>query len=428
MSQGLMSGRYSKPAPKLPAEAESAGESFQRGIPPTMFKALVGHGHAEFSTMRQQDAFEFLEFFLKQLEQKERPLQLSTTSNMDFIVTERLQCSQCQKVRLRDVTYSSLQLPVPATAAGVNEKGETTYLPVELDACFASIRIEEGVDGFRCPNCNNQPVVAMKSQRLKTFPPVLILHAQRFVLENWVPKKLNVPITMTSESVDLSSLKSPWPLPGDEMLAEDAPSAGASNEPQVDEQHVGQLTSMGFSRNRAMRALVATQHAGAEVAMEWLFSKMDDPSLDAPLEPQPVASNSAPEAPAELVASLADMGFTAAQAKKALRETQNNMERAVEWLFSHPEDPGDNAAAPASSSNTKVTTAREGLPPKYRLHSVIAHKGTGVHCGHYVTYIYRPEEERWILFNDEKVVEQPNGLQSDGVQQGYIYVMVNEGA
>jgi uncharacterized UBP type Zn finger protein len=43
----------------------------------------------------------------------------------------------------------------------------------------------------------------------------------------------------------------------------------------VDEAALEQLMAMGFSLNRSTRALLATK-SGAEAAMEWLFSKMDD--------------------------------------------------------------------------------------------------------------------------------------------------------
>ena len=36
------------------------------------------------------------------------------------------------------------------------------------------------------------------------------------------------------------------------------------------------LTGMGFSENRSKRALINTNHSGAEAAMEWLFSHMED--------------------------------------------------------------------------------------------------------------------------------------------------------
>jgi ubiquitin carboxyl-terminal hydrolase 5/13 len=51
----------------------------------------------------------------------------------------------------------------------------------------------------------------------------------------------------------------------------------------VDESNVEQLMVMGFSKNRATRALLSTKNNGVEVAMEWLFSHMDDPTLDDPI-------------------------------------------------------------------------------------------------------------------------------------------------
>ena len=49
IADGLLSGRYS-----TPTISESGEVQGQDGIAPGMFKALVGRGHPEFSTMRQQ--------------------------------------------------------------------------------------------------------------------------------------------------------------------------------------------------------------------------------------------------------------------------------------------------------------------------------------------------------------------------------------
>jgi ubiquitin carboxyl-terminal hydrolase 5/13 len=52
-----MSGDYSHPPP------EGAGDLYvqpDQGIRPQMFKSLIGRGHNEFSTKRQQDAQEFI--------------------------------------------------------------------------------------------------------------------------------------------------------------------------------------------------------------------------------------------------------------------------------------------------------------------------------------------------------------------------------
>lgn len=43
------------------------------------------------------------------------------------------------------------------------------------------------------------------------------------------------------------------------------------------------------------------------------------------------------------------MGFGSAQCERALKETQGNMERAVDWLFSH----GDEAVVQQGSKPTK---------------------------------------------------------------------------
>ena len=67
VADGLLSGRYSHPAQfssGTPIAAShlqhpSPTPVFQQGIKPTGFKALIGKGHEEFSTMKQQDSEEF---------------------------------------------------------------------------------------------------------------------------------------------------------------------------------------------------------------------------------------------------------------------------------------------------------------------------------------------------------------------------------
>ena len=44
---------------------------------------------------------------------------------------------------------------------------------------------------------------------------------------------------------------------------------------------------------------------------------------------------------ADALANIVAMGIPEKQAKKALKETSNNVERAIDWVFSHPDDMGD---------------------------------------------------------------------------------------
>ena len=69
IADGLLSGRYSVPRAH-PEEGmivppKEGDVVFQEGLKPAGFKALIGKGHEEFSTMRQQDSEEFLGHLLK---------------------------------------------------------------------------------------------------------------------------------------------------------------------------------------------------------------------------------------------------------------------------------------------------------------------------------------------------------------------------
>ncbi|KAG8685247.1 Ubiquitin carboxyl-terminal hydrolase 13 [Ceratobasidium sp. 394] len=138
--------------------------------------------------------------------------------------------------------------------------------------------------------------------------------------------------------------------------------------------------------------------------MEWLFLHLEDPDIDAPLDTSGAAPKS--QVNPEQLAMIVDMGFTHAQAKKALRESNGDAERAVEWLFSNPDDAGDTEETSEPSAATKAQPKVGGsttLPARYRLKAFISHKGPSVHSGHYVAHI-RTESEGWVLYNDEKVV------------------------
>jgi ubiquitin carboxyl-terminal hydrolase 5/13 len=139
---------------------------------------------------------------------------------------------------------------------------------------------------------------------------------------------------------------------------------------------------MGFPRNRCEKALHATGNADANTAMEWLFAHMEDPDIDAPLDLGGPAS--AGTADPEKIEMLGAMGFGPPQARKALKETGGDVERAVEWLFNHPDDQGDFEEADstvATTSDVKEIPGKSQLPASFQLHSIICHKGASIHAG-----------------------------------------------
>jgi len=200
-------------------------------------------------------------------------------------------------------------------------------------------------------------------------------------------------------------------------------SASAPSLPPFDAAAMAQLEGMGFPTIRCQKALLATGNSNAEAAMEWLFGHMEDPDIDDPLvtSAQPAAG---PEPSAEQVSMLADMGFSHAQARKALRETNGSAERAIEWLFSHPDDMGEESAATNVPAAAPSTAGSKTLPAQYRLKGFISHKGSSVHSGHYVAHIRKDAldgSSQWVLFNDEKVVKADEESVKNLKHLAYLY-------
>jgi ubiquitin carboxyl-terminal hydrolase 5/13 len=167
---------------------------------------------------------------------------------------------------------------------------------------------------------------------------------------------------------------------------------------------------MGFPRVRGEKALHATGNADADAAMNWLFSHMDDPDIDQPLDLGGNAAGGSAD-DSDKISQLGDMGISAPQARKALRECDGDVNRALDWVFSHPDDQGDfGEDGPVASTQPKALPGSEQLPAKFELQSIVCHKGASIHAGHYVAFVRKPmpgtdQDKHWVLFNDEKVVQ-----------------------
>jgi ubiquitin carboxyl-terminal hydrolase 5/13 len=114
--------------------------------------------------------------------------------------------------------------------------------------------------------------------------------------------------------------------------------------PEFNQVALAQLEAMGFPQIRCQKALLATGNSDPEAAMEWLFAHMEDPGMsftpptilctqpliltvlavcvldiDVPIVQTTRGGGTEPSP--EQIGILADMGFSPAQARKALRET-----------------------------------------------------------------------------------------------------------
>jgi ubiquitin carboxyl-terminal hydrolase 5/13 len=175
ISDGLLSGRYSHPSTSTSSsEDRDPAKRFQEGIKPNMFKALVGKGHEEFSTMRQQDSEEFLQHLIQQLRQEAKkkglPEDREATETFRFGMEQKLVCSECKGVRLKVDRADSVSLPVPVKeieapiVIGEGDGGSAAptkrYEPVEFASCLDLMTEAEPLE-YNCPQCK-KPVQALK--------------------------------------------------------------------------------------------------------------------------------------------------------------------------------------------------------------------------------------------------------------------------
>lgn len=405
ISDGLLSGRYATP--------DNYGDSetvrYQKGLSLGMFKSLVGRGHPEFASMRQQDAFEFLGYLVDQIQRSRSGA--DPTNVFKFQTERRWKCTSCSKVRYKTEPQESLSISVPARETGKNDNGETQYETVPMQTLFDLFSQPEEIE-YTCKSCHAKN--AETTVKFKTFPDVLVVNARRFQIVNWVPQKLDIPVSLPSDGkISLDSYLSLGPQ-ADEDIAEDDDAEGEAFVPNAEA--VATLEAMGFPQVRIEKALHATGNNDAEAAMNWLLEHMDDADIDVPLQAQSAAS--AQSVSNEQVEMLTAMGFAPQAAQIALKKNSGNVEAAVEWLFANP-DPKDDE--PAEAQGTEQALGNANLPANYRLKSIICHKGGSVHTGHYVAFVRKEIDgkDEWVLFNDEKVVK--GGEVEEMMKFAYVY-------
>lgn len=163
LADGLISGRYSRLAPAPPV-ASSDFETpeppkFQEGIRPSQFKALIGKGHEEFATMRQQDSEEFLGHLLTRLraeaKRQGREESQEATNVMRFGMEQRLQCTECKRVGYMVEAVDLASLPVEAVEKGVTDDGKKLFEPQELEKCVRELCSTETLKDYACSSCGH---------------------------------------------------------------------------------------------------------------------------------------------------------------------------------------------------------------------------------------------------------------------------------
>lgn len=387
---------------------------------------------------------------------------------LKFSVEDRVECGTSGKVKYTKRDEYCLPLHIPlhlatnaeevreydekvseAEASGQKIDPNLHVRPrITLQSCLDRFGQTEIVEQFYSAAINGL-TTAKKTTRLATMPDYMILHLKKFTLrEDWTCVKLDVSVDIP-DVLDLSALRSTGLQPNEALLPDlDA----APPQPEFDESVIAQLADMGFPIEACKRAVFYTKNSGLEPATQWIMEHIGDSDFGDPFVPPgtAVSGNVAFVADPTGLEMLMGMGFTVNQATKALKETNNNIERAADWIFSHQmeidnwEGDDDNneasgIAQPAQSQQCRDGDSREfyfistsiqnntliltlgdfilcSFFSEYKLVTIISHMGSSSQVGHYVCHILK--NDKWVIFNDSKVAISQNPPKD----LGYLYL------
>lgn len=369
-------------------------------IKPYMFRNLVGKNHVEFQTRNQQDAAEYLTHLFKRIEPVEAEFDVAYTKLFEFHAINELTCLTCQTVLPRKSKGTILDVRIPPLALPtIIAAPEDKEVGIELKNVFVH-GIQLLPESVRCPNCK---VASLCSNRLflDTYPKYLVLKLQNFVIDNFQAKKLNVRYNFDIQSVSLKGLS--W---SSELSTIEPHRIGdLGSGPQVNEEALGQLMVMGFSRAKCIKALTETNNS-VENAINLLFSMDADSDMEIETETEPTNAQ-AQTTFDQIWDMVSDWGLDKDYVGKVTSHYQNkDAEFVINYLMEHSQDDGlIPTPIPKSTNNSKdqqIHKIEEGSAT-YQPIAAVVHLGKSVNVGHYVSYCRRNinGEDTWVYYNDE---------------------------
>ncbi|TKS74648.1 Ubiquitin carboxyl-terminal hydrolase 13 [Collichthys lucidus] len=477
LGHGLLSGQYAKPPMKSELIEQVMKEEYkvlnwhqQKGVSPRMLKSLVSQGHPEFSSNRQQDAQEFLLHMINQVERNSAGSE-NPSDAFRFLVEERIQCCQSRRVRYTQRVDYCIQLPAPIEAATNREEllayevkrkeaednmrapPEPVRARIPFTACLQAFTEPENVPDFWSSALQAKSAGVKVSDsadqeihirgRLGAEETSAVNAQQRASLNSKRHTQYSNLAIDVPDFLDLSRMRATGLQAGEEELPDLMPpivlpedtrdnSMSSIDSPEIDETAVMQLAEMGFPLEACRKAVYYTGNMGPEMAFNWIIAHMEEPdpgpsTSDSPMGATPLG-NSPPE---ESVSILTSMGFPRAHSIQALKATNNNLERALDWIFTHPEEeesdalsdmadtePNDNAFSNANShSDSTLSPDRDTSGPRikdgpgrYELFAFISHMGASTMSGHYVCHIKK--EGRTAVVHPGRLADNFNNSHS----------------
>jgi ubiquitin carboxyl-terminal hydrolase 5/13 len=153
----------------------------------------------------------------------------------------------------------------------------------------------------------------------------------------------------------------------------------------------------------------------------WFYQNMENPDISKPLVAKKAAADGGSSVPQASVDMIVAMGLTEKQARRGLRKCDNDVERAMDFIFSHMDEPdSEDDQMQVDQTAEEAKSEFENKAPDagvYALHGFVTHLGSGVHSGHYVAHIKK--DGKWIYYNDAKVAETTE----PPIGKGYMYFL-----
>ncbi len=236
---GLLSGVYSK---EHPANGDAALQE-PSGIRPQMFRLLIGRNHPDFGTKQQQDAAEFLQYYIEQvhnhcIKDPTPDPSLDPSTCFQFELEERIYCPETSQVRYltRNETMFRLNISLDAarnmhdvlqynkTKEDLEKQGKrTNELPVvrpiiPLKEAISQWAAPEEINDYKLPHGRRTTI--RKTQKFITFPDYLFVQLKKYTFNpDWTPKKIDVSMDVPDE-LDLNSLRATGFQHGEMLMAD----------------------------------------------------------------------------------------------------------------------------------------------------------------------------------------------------------------
>lgn len=338
---------------------------------PFMFKYLVGKGHPEFKTDRQQDVGEYFTHLKAFLSQVEDAFQKRLVSSFSFLSTTVLSCGTCNHFYTRDDQNFALNLK---------------FTPEQLEAMTESTPDQPKIFSFkelieRGAYVGNEKIFCKTCQALRTFqirlflrsfPDVLVVVLQVMRISKSQAIKLHYDIQIEEdchfEGLNFSGIE----LENSHKMS--------SDESHFNQAALKELMEMGFSSENCKKALLQAGN-NFDLALNILLSTTPE-----------LSSDHCDERLGHLTTFCSDFGISSDVLKIAL-ESYGNMsdEDIINMILLDP---------------AMFEDIKHSVTKPYSLTAGIVHLGREINSGHYVSYGRRElgeAQKNWIYFNDDKV-------------------------